>query len=119
MISGNIENMTDGENSSKSFQMKPGGISKALTFSEHKFNIEPKRNETKKSLETHEIVNNDSMMNIHPFVPSEINSKNSYENYKSHSSCSKEGHEIVFHMKESLKDLDALDFSPEKTPIMM
>lgn len=56
------------------------------------------------------------MMNINPFVQNDINSK-SFE--KSYSSFSKEGHEIVFTMKESLRDLDSFNMSPEKTPILM
>lgn len=59
------------------------------------------------------------MMNINPFVPSEINSKLSYYNFKSQSSISKEGHEVVFTMKESLRDLDSFNMSPEKTPQIM
>ena len=62
--------------------------------------------------------NNDSMMNINPFKPSDINSKIS-NNIKSQSSISKEGHEVVFTMKESLRDLDSINLSPEKTPIIM
>lgn len=65
------------------------------------------------------MLNNDSMMNINPFVPSEIHSKMSYDNLKSHSSFSKDEKEIVFTMKESLRDLDAFNLSPEKTPILM
>lgn len=65
------------------------------------------------------MLNNDSMMNINPFVPSELNSKMSYDNLTSHSSFSKEGREIVFTMKESLRDLDSFNLSPEKTPILM
>lgn len=56
-------------------------------------------------------------MNINPFQPSEMNSKLSYDNLTSHSSFSKEGREIVFTMKESLRDLDSFNLSPEKTPI--
>ena len=59
------------------------------------------------------------MMNINPFVPSDLHSKISYENFKSHSSMSREGHEAVFTMKESLKDLDSFNISPEKTPAIM
>ena len=64
--------------------------------------------------------NNDSMMNINPFMPasSEINSKLSY-NFKSQSSISKDGQEVVFTMKESLRDLDSFNISPEKTPQIM
>ena len=67
-------------------------------------------------------MNNDSMLNINPFVPSsEINSKmnSCYDNLTSHSSFSKEGREIVFTMKESLRDLDSFNLSPERIPILM
>jgi hypothetical protein len=51
-------------------------MSKALTFSETKFGQQTK----KKSTKTNEnLQNNDSMMNINPFVPSELNSKMSFE----------------------------------------
>jgi len=59
------------------------------------------------------------MMNINPFVPSDLHSKISYDNFKSHSSMSKDGHEFVFRMKESLRDLDSFNLSPEKTPIII
>lgn len=74
-------------------------INKALTFSESsklngsklndvEFNMD--KNMKKKSMKTHqnkkEMLNNDSMMNINPFVPSDIHSKISYDNIKSHSS---------------------------------
>lgn len=60
------------------------------------------------------------MMNINPFMPSDVNSKMSFEMInKSHSSFSKEGQEIVFTMKESLRDLDSFNISPEKTPVLM
>ena len=59
------------------------------------------------------------MMNINPFVPSDLHSKISYENFKSHSSMSKDGQEVVFTMKESLRDLDSYNLSPEKTPNIM
>jgi hypothetical protein len=75
----------------------------------------------KKSMKTHqnkkEMHNNDSMMNINPFVPSDIHSKISYDNIKSHSSMSRDGHEVVFTMKESLRDFDAYNnsnFTPER-----
>jgi hypothetical protein len=91
-----------------------------MTISFLEFNIDRvvKRKSTKTNNEL--MQNNDSMMNINPFVPSEINSKMSNYNLKSHSSFSKEGHEIVFTMKESLRDLDSFNLSPEKTtPIIM
>jgi len=92
-------------------------LGKALTFSEEKFSIQ--RKQTKNSHKTHEgIVNNDSMMNINPFVPSDFHSKRSFDQLH-HSSCSKEGQEVVFTMKESLRDLDAFNFSPEKTPTLL
>ena len=59
------------------------------------------------------------MMNINPFVPSDLHSKISYENFKSHSSMSRDGKEVVFTMKESLRDLDSYNLSPEKTPTIM
>lgn len=60
------------------------------------------------------------MMNINPFVPSELNSnKMSYDNLTSHSSFSKEGREIVFTMKESLRDLDSFNLTPDKTQNIM
>jgi hypothetical protein len=64
------------------------------------------------------MLNNDSMMNINPFIPSDIHSKISYDNIKSHSSMSRDGHEVVFTMKESLRDLDAHhgNFTPERSP---
>jgi hypothetical protein len=76
----------------------------------------------KKSTKTHqnkkEMLNNDSMMNINPFVPSDIHSKISYDNIKSHSSMSRDGHEVVFTMKESLRDLDAAFnlLTPQRSP---
>jgi hypothetical protein len=74
----------------------------------------------KKAMKMHqnkkEILNNDSMMNINPFVPSDIHSKISYDNIKSHSSMSRDGHEVVFTMKESLRDLDAFNLTPERSP---
>jgi hypothetical protein len=55
------------------------------------------------------------MMNINPFVPSDIHSKISYDNInKSHSSMSREGHEMVSNMKEFLRDLDAFNLTPDK-----
>jgi hypothetical protein len=73
----------------------------------------------KKSNKTHNtkkggMQNNDSMMNINPFVPSDIHSKISYDNIKSHSSMSREGHEMVSNMKEFLRDLDAFNMTPDK-----
>lgn len=59
------------------------------------------------------------MMNINPFVPSDLHSRVSYENYKSHSSMSKDGKEVVFTMKESLRDLGSFNLSPDKTPALM
>jgi hypothetical protein len=59
------------------------------------------------------------MMNINPFVPSEMNSKMSYDNLTSHSSFSKEGREIVFTMKESLRDLGSFNLTPDKNLLMM
>lgn len=77
----------------------------------------------KKSNKTHqnkkEILNNDSMMNINPFAPSDIHSKISYDNIKSHSSMSKDGQEVVFTMKESLRDLDAFNLTPERSPPLL
>ena len=71
----------------------------------------------KKSTKTHqhkkEMLNNDSMMNINPFMPSDIHSKISYDNIKSHSSMSRDGREVVFTMKESLRDLDDA-YNPHK-----
>lgn len=58
-------------------------------------------------------------MNINPFVPSDLHSKISYDNCKSHSSLSKDGQDVVFTMKESLRDLDSFNFSPDKTPTIM
>lgn len=59
--------------------------------------------------------NNDSMMNINPFVPSDIHSKISYDNInKSHSSMSREGQEMVSNMKEFLRDLDGFNLTPDK-----
>lgn len=54
--------------------------------------------------------NNDSMMNINPFIPSDIHSDTNID----HSSMSKDGHEVVFTMKESLRDLDANPLSPDR-----
>ena len=51
------------------------------------------------------------MMNINPFLPSDLHSKYSGDNFKSHSSMSKDGKEVVFTMKESLRDLDSYDLS--------
>lgn len=75
----------------------------------------------KKSIKTQnkEILNNDSMMNINPFLPSDLHSKISYDNNKSHSSMSRDGRDIVFTMKESIRDLDSFNLTPEKTPNMM
>ena len=73
----------------------------------------------KKSNKTHNtkkggMHNNDSMMNINPFVPSDIHSKISYDNIKSHSSMSREGQEMVSNMKEFLRDLDGFNMTPDK-----
>ena len=61
----------------------------------------------KKSTKTHqhkkEMLNNDSMMNINPFMPSDIHSKISYDNIKSHSSMSRDGREVVFTMKDCMQ----------------
>ena len=82
------------------------------------FNME--KGMKKKAMKMHqnkkEILNNDSMMNINPFAPSDIHSKISYDNIKSHSSMSRDGHEVVFTMKESLRDLDAFNLTPERSP---
>jgi len=59
-----------------------------------------------------EMRNNDSMMNINAFAPSDIHSKISYDNIKSHSSMSRDGQEVMFTMKESLRDLNS--FTPER-----
>ncbi len=59
------------------------------------------------------------MMNINHFSPSDSHSKISYEHFKSHSSISKDRQEVVFTMKESLRDLDSYNLSPEKTPTIM
>jgi len=57
----------------ESEQEESKNLGKALSFSEEKFNVE--RRGTKNSNKTNEnIVNNDSMMNINPFYPSEIHS---------------------------------------------
>ena len=53
-------------------------------------------------------------MNINPFVPSDIHSKISYDNMKSHSSMSRDGHEVMFTMKESLRDIDYYNMTPEQ-----
>ena len=58
-------------------------------------------------------------MNINPFEPSDLHLKISYEIFKSPSSMSKDGQEVVFTMKESLRDLDSYNLSPEKTPTIM
>ena len=75
----------------------------------------------KKSNKTHqnkkEILKNDSMVNINPFVASDFHSKISYENMKSHSSMSREGQEVVFTMKESLRDFDVFNnLTSERSP---
>lgn len=59
--------------------------------------------------------NNNSMMNINPFVPSDIHSKISFDNInKSQSSMSREGQEMVSNMKEFLRDLNASNLTPDK-----
>lgn len=79
----------------------------------------------KKAMKTHHnknaLNNNDSMMNINPFVPSDIHSKISYDNIKSHSSMSRDGQEVVFTMKESLRDLDAFTnpLTPQHSPPLL
>lgn len=105
-------------------------MNKALTFSEtsnfinNYFNIleftmdKGSKKKTSKP-KNKEFLNNDSMMNINPFLPSDLHSKISYDNNKSHSSMSRDGREIVFTMKESIKDLDSFNLSPEKTPNLM
>ena len=110
----------DDDKSSNSASDQNKSMNKGLTFSESKFNI-VKGIQKKKSTKTQnqELMNNDSLMNINPFVPSDIHSKISYEHFKSHSSMSRDGHEVVFKMKESLRDLDSFNLSPEKTPIII
>jgi len=46
------------------------------------------------------------MMNINPFLPSDLHSKYSEENLNYPSCMSKDGKEVVFTMKESLRDLE-------------
>lgn len=78
------------------------------------------KNLKKKSAKTHlnkkVMRNNDSMMNIIASAPSDIHSKISYDNIKSHSSMSRDGQEVIFTMKESLRDLNTYNnsFTPER-----
>ncbi|CDW89343.1 variant sh3 domain containing protein [Stylonychia lemnae] len=121
-MGGSLYNGTLGaqSNSSKKFESDAtpvpsfGKIS-ARDERSSKFNMD-KGGSKKKSTKTQnkEILNNDSMMNINPFLPSDMHSKISYDNNKSHSSMSKDGRDIVFTMKESIRDLDSFNLTPEK-----
>lgn len=103
-------------------------INKALTFSElskiqqglkHvEFNVD--KGMKKKQNKTHNnkkggTQNSNSMMNINPFVPSDIHSKISFDNInKSQSSMSREGQEMVSNMKEFLREVNASNLTPDK-----
>lgn len=59
-----------------------------------------KKKRMKAHMNKKEMLNNDSMMNIKPFLLSDINSEFSYDHIKSHSSMSRDGHDAVFTMIE-------------------
>jgi hypothetical protein len=65
-----------------------------------------KKKRPKMHIGNKEILNNDSMMNIKPFLPSDIYSDVSYDHIKSHSSMSRDGNVAVYTMIEQLRDFD-------------